>query len=99
MVTVVKKAEKSVSISCQLKGAGKRPRPTEGVILSGVSKRETGLYLDGSLENPVKGAEGVSRYRSICESLRQKDSEIRKTAGQRLRFRIVSEGYCIGIMR
>ena len=37
-------------------------KPTEGVILSGVPEKGTGLYLDGSLENPVKGAEGVSRY-------------------------------------
>lgn len=49
--------------------------PTEGVILSGVFEK-TGLYLDGSLENPEKGAEGVSRWKNICESLRQKDSEV-----------------------
>jgi len=48
---------------------------TEGVILSGVLER-TRLYLDGSLENPLKGAEGVSRQEFVCESLRQKDSEI-----------------------
>ena len=49
--------------------------PTEGVILSGVFYK-TRLYLDGSLENPVMGAEGVSRRKSGCESLRQKDSEV-----------------------
>jgi len=35
--------------------------PTEGVILSGALKK-AGLHLDGSLENPEKGAEGVSRH-------------------------------------
>ena len=60
-MTVVTKTESSVCISCQLKDAGKRRKAhRRSNTLRGFQK-ETGLYLDGSLENPVKGAEGVSR--------------------------------------
>ncbi len=43
--------------------------------IKGLTKGKT-VHLDGSLENPEKGAEGVSRWKNICESLRQKDSEV-----------------------
>ena len=49
--------------------------PTEGVILSGVFEK-TGLYLDGSLENPMYGCRRCKQKENFCESLRQKDSEV-----------------------
>ena len=62
-------------ILCQRKDAGKWQNAyRRSNTLRGLQK--TRLYLDGSLENPLMGAEGVSRWRTVCESLRQKDSEV-----------------------